>query len=271
MTHPDDDALAALALGETAPPGTAEHTRGCAACSETVASVRNTLTVLRAPVPELVSAPPSVWDAVEREIDAETVAAGDPDSAEAHPDAWTGDTSGHDTPAGHHVEPQHGNAATNDLARARSARRGRRQVPLAWVAGAAAAGLVLGAAGARLLDRDSSARTPVTVASASLDTLDTQQTKGSADVVRLGGRLDLDVSTEPIDPEGGYLEVWLINQDLQRMVSVGVLPPGGAEQSFPIPPSLLDQGYVIVDISREGFDHAPEHSGDSVVRGTLST
>ena len=55
------------------------------------------------------------------------------------------------------------------------------------------------------------------------------------------------------------------------MVSVGVLRPGEADQSFAIPQELLDQGYVIVDISREGFDSAPEHSGDSVVRGTLST
>jgi hypothetical protein len=137
------------------------------------------------------------------------------------------------------------------------------------VAGAAAAGLVLGVAGARILDRDNRAPAPVTVASTSLETLDTQVETGSADVVRQDGRLDLDVSTQPIDPEGGYLEVWLINKDLQRMVSVGVLTPSGTDQSFPIPQSLLDQGYVIVDISREGFDDAPEHSGDSVVRGTL--
>ena len=55
------------------------------------------------------------------------------------------------------------------------------------------------------------------------------------------------------------------------MVSVGVLRPDAAEQTFPIPQELLDEGYVIVDISREGFDDAPEHSGDSVVRGSLAT
>jgi len=42
-----------------------------------------------------------------------------------------------------------------------------------------------------------------------------------ADVVRHDGRLDLSVSTQPIDPDGGYLEVRLINKDLKRMVSVG--------------------------------------------------
>ena len=124
--------------------------------------------------------------------------------------------------------------------------------------------------GARAVDDDHGE--PVdTVATTSLDTLDTQQPKGTADVVRHDGRLDLTVSTQPIDPDGGYLEVWLINKDLKRMVSVGVLEPGEDGQSFAIPQELLDQGYVIVDISREGFDDAPEHSGDSVVRGTLAT
>ena len=87
--------------------------------------------------------------------------------------------------------------------------------------------------------------------------------------MRQDGRLDLAVSTQPIDPGNGYLEVWLINKDLKRMVSVGVLEPGEEAQSFAIPQALLDQGYVIVDISREGYDESPQHSGDSVVRGTL--
>jgi hypothetical protein len=33
---------------------------------------------------------------------------------------------------------------------------------------------------------------------------------------------------------------------------------------------LIDAGYLIVDISREGLDDKPQHSGDSVVRGKLS-
>jgi hypothetical protein len=159
--------------------------------------------------------------------------------------------------------------AGDDLADRRAAAR-RRRFPLAWVAGAAAAGLVVGVVGTRAL-ADDPAPAAVTVASTSLDTLDTRQVRGTADVVRHDGRLDLAVSTQPIDPAGGYLEVWLINNDLKRMVSVGVLEPGEDAQSFAIPQELLDQGYVIVDISREGYDDAPQHSGDSVVRGTLAT
>jgi Fe-S-cluster formation regulator IscX/YfhJ len=55
------------------------------------------------------------------------------------------------------------------------------------------------------------------------------------------------------------------------MVSIGVLPSDATEKRFPIPQALIDQGYVIVDISRENFDDQPQHSGDSLLRGTLPT
>ena len=241
MTHPDDDALAAIALGDPAPSGATEHVRSCPQCSQTLATLRDTMTTLHAPVPELVAPPSSVWEAVTAEIDT-------------------------DAP----VAPAPVLEAGDDLARPRAVRSERRRFPLAWVAGAAAAGLVVGAVGARLVAGEETP-TPVTVMSTSLDTLDTRQAKGTADVVREDGRLDLAVRTQPIDPGTGYLEVWLINKDLKRMVSVGVLQPGEPAQSFAIPQALLDQGYVIVDISREGYDDSPQHSGDSVVRGTLPT
>ena len=252
MNHPDDDVLAAIALGDPAPAQAADHARTCPSCTETVSALRATVTTLSAPVPQLVAPPPAVWDAVVADLGAAPAEVA-PTGSGAPPAPTTDD----------------------ELARRREARGGgaaaptRRRIPLAWVAGAAAAGLVVGVAGTRLLDRDDPAPAAVTVASTSLDTLDTQQVKGSAEVVRHDDRLDLAVSTEPIDPEDGYLEVWLINEDGQRMVSVGVLRPGETAQSFAIPQDLLDEGYVIVDISREGFDDAPEHSGDSVVRGTL--
>ncbi len=141
-----------------------------------------------------------------------------------------------------------------------------------WVASAAAAGLVVGAVGGRLVDGTEPDEAAVTVASTTLDTLDTRQARGTADVLRDADGVNLAVHTDPLDPpQDGYLEVWLINEDLQRMVSVGVLRPEASEQRFPIPQELLDEGYVIVDISREGFDDSPEHSGDSVVRGSLPT
>lgn len=106
---------------------------------------------------------------------------------------------------------------------------------------------------------------------AALDTLDTQANRGKAELVSSTNGLKLLVNTESFDPQGGYLEVWLINQDTQRMVSIGVLPTGGsnAQAAFPVSRDLIREGYTIVDISREQFDDKPEHSGDSVVRGAL--
>jgi hypothetical protein len=262
VTHPDDDALAAIALGDPAPSGAAEHVRSCPQCSETLAALRDTMTTLHAPVPELVAPPASVWDAVTAEVDRE------PDEAPPAPAPEEGVAM--ETTRAPEVAPASIVDAGDDLARQRAGRAARRRFPVAWVAGAAAAGLVVGAVGARVLAGEQTPA-PVTVMSTSLDTLDTRQARGTADVVREDGRLDLAVSTQPIDAGNGYLEVWLINKDLKRMVSVGVLQPGEPAQSFAIPQALLDQGYVIVDISREGYDDSPQHSGDSVVRGTLPT
>ena len=241
--------------------------RGCASCTENVAALRATVSTLREPVDALLVPPASVWDAVTSEID------GEPDAP------WgTGDRGAARRAAGPLPCPpttpttRRTTSPPAALARADDASPSlRRRIPVAWVAGAAAAGLVVGVAGARLLDRADPAPAAVTVASTNLDTLDTQQVKGSAEVVSHDGTLDLAVRTEAIDPAGGYLEVWLLNEDGKRMISVGVLEPGRTEQSFTIPRELLDEGYLVVDISREGFDDAPQHSGDSVVRGTLAT
>jgi hypothetical protein len=39
---------------------------------------------------------------------------------------------------------------------------------------------------------------------------------------------------------------------------------------LPVSQQLIDEGYVIVDISREPFDDQPAHSGQTLVRGELS-
>ena len=140
-----------------------------------------------------------------------------------------------------------------------------------WAAGMAAAGLAVGLLGGRALWRDSAPAPATTIAQAQLDTLDTKQPRGEASVVRAGGGINLKITTTaPLDAGNGFLEVWLINNDGKRMVSVGVLRSGSTEQ-LPITQALIDQGYVIVDVSREAFDDKPQHSGDSLVRGTLRT
>ena len=41
------------------------------------------------------------------------------------------------------------------------------------------------------------------------------------------------------------------------------------EATFSVPSDAIQQGYTIVDLSREQFDDKPQHSGDSIMRGTL--
>jgi hypothetical protein len=234
VSHPDIDALADLALGEPVADEVREHVTGCAPCRSEVEALAATREALRAPLPELVPASPA--------LRAATLA-----------------------------------AATDELAARRDAtapepvRPASRRFGAGWLAAAAVAGLLVGGVGAVAVDRSREPQpAPEEVlAKADLDTLDTGTSVGVADLVRTGGNTDLALHTQPMGADDGYLEVWLINRDLKRMVSIGVMQPGRTDQSFTIPAELVDQGYVIVDISREPYDEDARHSGTSLARGTL--
>ena len=137
------------------------------------------------------------------------------------------------------------------------------------MAAAAAACLLLGVLVGRAVWAPGETTLPV-VASVPLTTLDaSKQQEGTAQL--LGGQggqgQELRVETQPMSAGSGYVEVWLINTDGKRMVSLGVLAT--TQGTFPVPPEAIAQGYTIVDLSREQFDDKPQHSGDSVMRGTL--
>jgi hypothetical protein len=152
-------------------------------------------------------------------------------------------------------------------------RRGSRAgFPAAWLLAAACVlGIVLGVGAATLAGRMGTDPAPseTTVATADLTPLDSPDTQGRAVLVDRADGLELNVSAAGLDPGDGYLEVWLINRDLTRMISVGVLPTDASEIILPVSQELIDEGYVIVDISREQFDDQPAHSGDTIVRGEL--
>jgi hypothetical protein len=238
MSHPDDEQLADAALGlDGLAPGAREHLGRCDECSRSVAELRRTASFVASSAAALrspgawESPPPRVWSRI-----AATVA---------------GDGAG--------VVPIGARRSDQPI------RQRRRVWP--WAAGLAAAGLVVGLLTGRAV-WDEAAPPATRVAQTELGTLDTQQRLGDAAVVRTDSGVGLEVATtSALDARDGYLEVWLINRDGKRMVSIGVLD---AETGlFPISQDLLDQGYVVVDISREPFDDQPEHSGDSLVRGTL--
>lgn len=243
MSHCDPEALAALAADPTdVSPADAAHLAACARCGAELDAFRRVVDLARADADPVVwtDPPPQVWARIEQDLAADAAAP----------------------------------VASLDAARAARARRGRSARPdpsprpAWWALGAAAAGIALGLGGGALLWLDPAPEATL-LASASLQTLDTARPLGDADLVRRAEAVSLAVGLEPVDAGEGYLEVWLINRDGRRMVSVGVLEPGASDAEFPVSQRLLDEGYVIVDVSREGFDESPEHSGDSVVRGTL--
>src|ERR671913_1554034 len=68
MSHPEDDVLVDLATGEQVDAAVTAHVTSCPRCSAEVSALREVLFAVREPRPELVAAPPGVWDAVSAEI-----------------------------------------------------------------------------------------------------------------------------------------------------------------------------------------------------------
>ncbi|QGN50347.1 anti-sigma factor [Micromonospora sp. WMMD558] len=81
------------------------------------------------------------------------------------------------------------------------------------------------------------------------------------------GRLHLHVANLP--DVSGYYEVWLINPDTMEMFSVGVLG-SQKDELLPLPPNVDLEAYSVVDVSAEAYDNNTAHSGNSLLRGTLT-
>lgn len=144
-------------------------------------------------------------------------------------------------------------------------RRVPRRTLIAALGGGIAAGIALGALGRGVFDPDAGQ----TVLTADLRTLTTDQLLGQAVLRQQNDDLFLQIlANEPIEFAAGIVEVWLIHADGRRMVSIGVYE-GVASARFPVPQTLLDQGFRLVDLSREPLDGDNNHSGNSIVRGEL--
>ncbi|MCM3660296.1 anti-sigma factor [Georgenia satyanarayanai] len=244
MRHVEDDTLTLVALGEVEPDAAAaRHLATCEQCREELAALTAVVSAGRAAEP-LVAPAPHVWDRIAQEIASTTA---DP----ARPSATTAPgrrgPGGSTRPAGRRERPR------GRLARA------------AWLA----AGIAAGIAGTLVVTNlPGTQEEPVPVAQAQLDPLPGWQETGSARLEEADGRLLLrvEVSGEESD---GFREVWLLDEDVQQLVSVGLL--AGNEGVFDLPEGLDLDELVLVDVSREPFDGDPAHSGDSIVRGRLTT
>ncbi|GAA4117528.1 hypothetical protein GCM10022415_15510 [Knoellia locipacati] len=278
--HLADERLVDLTLDDDALAHEREHLASCAACRGTLADLTRVVDIAReAPTVELVTPGPGLWARIVEDLDGsdvgERIPPRDAAPASLQPEARP-DVAVLPAPAESSSSPE----VVVPLRREHRDREhpvGRVRPALTWLAAACAAGILLGAGGVVVADRlqsGSGAGIDVirTVATAELDTLDTRQRLGTATVSERAGELNLAVSATELDRgDSGYVEVWLINRDGKRMVSVGVLDEGATAGAFPVSRQLLDEGYVVVDLSREQFDDKPQHSGDSIVRGLLRT
>lgn len=262
MQHCTPEQLSLAALREPLPDADAAHLESCVECRRELASLRRGVDALA--VPELaapgaaVPPPPSVWSGI---------AAATGVSAAPRPEVVAGSGRPVTTPP---PDPRRSAAPAPRSAPPASAGVVRPQWSRLLLAAAAAlvVGVGIGAGAVALGTGDDEG---VTVAAAALDPLADSGATGEARVVeRADGTLVLEVDLTAADPEGGFYEVWLLDEAVADLVSLGVVR-GGSEVALTLPPGVdLDQ-YPTVDVSVEPLDGDPGHSGQSVARGVLES
>jgi hypothetical protein len=127
---------------------------------------------------------------------------------------------------------------------------------------AAAAALVVVVAGGVWFSR---AQEPTVLASAELELLG-DSGSGQAQLIDDDGTLQLRVDTADLADPDGFVEVWVIDEEVSKLVSLGPQRPDGL---YDLPEGLDPEAFPIVDLSFEPLDGDPQHSGDSVLRGQL--
>jgi anti-sigma-K factor RskA len=269
VRHCTPERLSLAALREPLPADDAAHLESCAQCREELASLRRGVDLLA--VPQLaapgaaVLPPPSVWAGIAAATGvttaprAEALAAAAPPPPVAVPAAPPPPVAA--PPAPPAAAPEPAPAAVVPL-------RTRRSRLLLAAAAALVVGVGIGAGAVALGTGDDDG---LAVAAAALDPLGDSDASGEARVVeRDDGTLVLEVDLTATDPQDGFYEVWLLDEAVEDLVSLGVVR-GGGEVALTLP-STIDLGeYPVVDVSVEPLDGDPGHSGFSVARGTLES
>ena len=244
MTHLDPDRLADRALGADDPLTAAEekHLAGCAECRDELAELSRIAELGRNPehVARQLVPTEAMWQSIQVQLASQT-----PPATEAA------------------ATPAPSSPTVTELPR-------RTPRPRSWLllAAAAVVGLIIGVGVTTVAVRD---RVEVT-SSTALEALPGQTGQGTAELVNDRGRPELRVQIDAPPTPDRYKEVWLINNDGQRMYTLGVLPDDG-RATYPLPPELAGQlqNVPIVDVSIEPYDGNPAHSRESQVRGILPT
>lgn len=138
-------------------------------------------------------------------------------------------------------------------------RRRRWTLPLSLAAATVLVGVIATVLITRNGDEDE------VVAEVSLDRL-AGNGSGTAQMVDHDGHMELHLQTSDLDAGDGYLEVWLIDPTVSKLVSLGPLRDDGV---YDLPAGVDPLAFPIVDVSAEPVDGNPAHSGDSLLRGQL--
>lgn len=161
----------------------------------------------------------------------------------------------HGTPAAERT----GDAADDKVVSLAEHRRRRWTLPLSL----AAATVLVGVIATVLLTRGGDG--DEVVAEVRLDRL-AGNGSGTAQMVDHDGHMQLHLHTSDLDAGDGYLEVWLIDPTVSKLVSLGPLRDDGV---YDLPAGVDPLAFPIVDVSAEPVDGNPAHSGDSLLRGQL--
>ncbi|MEU4527987.1 anti-sigma factor [Micromonospora ureilytica] len=265
MQHLDHDRLVFLALGESeADNGESTHLGTCAHCRTELATLERVagLGTETRGLTDLPDPPEHVWQGIEAQVRAAEV---DTSPAVTRVPGQAGTRT---------AEPIPGAAARPTVTRLDPARRSRRGggwsrwAATAVTAAAAAAVGVIGTVSVLRPDDPAPTPTPVVVASAPLAAYGATPPAAEGDArVLQDGQLHLHVANLPSVP--GYYEVWLINPTTMEMFSIGTLG-SGSDALLPLPPNVDLKSYSVVDVSAEQYDNNTRHSGDSLLRGSLT-
>jgi anti-sigma factor RsiW len=265
VLHCDDDALALAALGEQPSAADAAHLADCPECRDEVETLRAVIGAVRVPVDAgaPVPPPPRVWN----EIVAATGVRVTPRTVTppAHASAASGAGSPAADPAVPSPPPVAGPPASTQGRRRRPAATPRRAL-IAVAAAALLVGVIGGALGNSLLrsDPEQQVVTRVVLAALPLD----PGAAGQASVLARGDNRQLAVDVSRLGRTTGFYEVWLIDRGVKKMIPLGILH--GDRGEFSIPAGVDLGQYPIVDISAEPLDGNPQHSGKSLLRGTIA-